>query len=69
MALEIWTTGSTYGSYTSVTSTEVNSLASGNAVLGTVAINNSSNGDTHATISVSLGSVTAPPISGFIFIP
>ena len=64
MATQKYVTGGT-PSYTSCFSTEVNSLASGNAVLSATQIDNTTNLDLFADVSVSLGSVT-PTGSPFI---
>ena len=69
MATEKWIAGSGVGlTWTSCFGTEVNSLASGNAVLSSVAISNASPLDLLCDISISLGSVTsgsAIPFIGF----
>lgn len=72
MAIETWIGGNGVGlTWTSCFSTEVNSLANGNAVLSSMAINNATALDIFADVSISLGSVTpgagAPYIGVYLY--
>lgn len=67
MATEKWIAGSGQGlTYGSCFSTEINSLASGNAVLSATQIDNTTALDIFADVSISLGSVATGAGSPFI---
>lgn len=73
MATEKWVTGSLVASYTTCFGSEINSLASGNAILSSVSANaNASPGDIFGQISIAIGSIVVPagaPYIGFYIYP
>lgn len=59
MATITWTSGGLAASWTACFGTEVNSLASGDAIISSVAIDNTTNGDTHMDVSYAISSFTS----------
>src|SRR5208282_5097301 len=70
-ATQKWVAGALTGYSTSVCSTELNSLANGDSLLCTTAVDNATNGDLYATASIAFGSVTtfagAPNVMLYIY--
>jgi hypothetical protein len=67
MAVEHWVAGSGVGfTWTACFGAEVNSLASGNAVIGSVVISNQTALDEFADVSFSLGSIVVPAGAPFV---
>lgn len=58
MAQETWVLGKTLPTWTAVTGSEINSLANNYSILSSVAINNTTNGDTFLELNVQIASIT-----------
>lgn len=59
MATITWVAGALAASWTACFGTEANSLVSGDAVLSSTLIDNTTNGDTHMDVSVAVSSFTS----------